>query len=174
LFVATNGELWGNAIVTRLPVVAFDGASFVANELFHYGFAHAQLGLGVSALEVYSVHLSADLSGGVEEIRATQARELSARVGNTRSIVMGDFNAEPSSPVITTLIRSGLRDAAAQFGLGDTRTWPARNAQQRLDYVFLTPDLTASAARVLETTASDHLPVQVELSYNRAPAANHR
>ena len=174
LFVATNGELWGNAIVTRLPVRSFDGASFSANEPFHYGFAHAQVGSGADVLDVYSVHLSADLSTGVEDIRTAQARELAGQVGHARSVVMGDFNAEPGSPVITSLVQSGLRDAAAQVGLADARTWPARNAQQRLDYVFLTPDLRPLGAQVLATTASDHLPVQVELSYNRALAANHR
>jgi endonuclease/exonuclease/phosphatase family metal-dependent hydrolase len=174
LFVPLNGQLWGNAIVTRMSVLEHDGAAFSVNEPFRYGFAHAKVGSSENALDIYSVHLSADLSTRVDDIRSQQARELISIAGHTRSVILGDFNAEPNSPVIVTLLGAGWKDAAAEFGLADARTWPAGDAQQRLDYVFLTPDLAALGARVFDTTASDHLPVQVDLSYNRALAARHR
>ena len=174
LFVPTNGQLWGNSMITSLPVAHYDGATFSASEAFRYGYIHARLGLNVSTLDVYGVHLSADLSTPVEGIRAVQARELVAHDSGTHSIFMGDFNAEPNSPVIATMKSAGLRDTAEPFGLTNVRTWPARNGQQRLDYVFVTPDLQPVKTQMLNTTASDHLPIQVDLLYNRPRLAQHR
>ncbi len=174
MFVPTNGQLWGNAIVTSLPVRAYDGATFSASEAFKYGYAHARLGAAGVALDVYSVHLSADLSTPVEEIRAVQARELVGQTHGAAAVFMGDFNAEPNSPVISTMKGAGLLDSAEPFGLTDVKTWPARNGQQRLDYVFITPELKPANTEMLKTTASDHLPIQVDLQYNRSLLAAHR
>ena len=124
----------------------YDGTSFSANELFHYGFLRAQVGSAAEPLAVYSVHLSADLSAGVEDIRAAQARELADEVATARSVIGGDFNAEPKSPVIGTLLRAGLQDAAAKFlNTAAARLgWSARSTHRALKVARTIADLAGA------------------------------
>ncbi|HEX6641205.1 MAG TPA: VOC family protein, partial [Thermoanaerobaculia bacterium] len=57
----------------------------------------------------------------------------------------------------------GWRDAWAACGSGDGRTYPAHAPVKRIDYVFVARDAGCDAARVLETTTSDHRPVLVTI-----------
>ncbi|MEX2284777.1 MAG: endonuclease/exonuclease/phosphatase family protein [Gemmatimonadota bacterium] len=59
---------------------------------------------------------------------------------------------------------AGLIDPASRFGLSAAATWPAHSPVERLDYIFATPDLQPVNARLLRTTASDHLPLIVDFS----------
>jgi endonuclease/exonuclease/phosphatase (EEP) superfamily protein YafD len=80
------------------------------------------------------------------------------------TIVAGDFNAGPGTPVLRAVLDAGLIDAAERFGLGAAATWPAHGPVERLDYILATPDLQPVNARLLRTTASDHLPLVVDFS----------
>jgi endonuclease/exonuclease/phosphatase family metal-dependent hydrolase len=42
-------------------------------------------------------------------------------------------------------------------------TFPSERPSRQLDYIWLTPDLAFSEVTVIDTTASDHLPVMVEI-----------
>ena len=160
VFTSTNG-LWGSAILSRAPLQSSGGQVFVANGEFRYGFTRAEL---ASNTQIFSVHLSADLEAGGDSIRNLQAIELAQLTQQTNTILAGDFNAEPMTPVIQTLIADGLIDVGGKFGLASTGTWPAHSPVDRLDYVFATPDLQPVNARLLRTTASDHLPLVVDFS----------
>jgi endonuclease/exonuclease/phosphatase family metal-dependent hydrolase len=160
VFTSTNG-LWGSAILSRPPLRSSGGQVFVANGEFRYGFTRADL---ASSTRVFSVHLAADLEAGGDSIRNLQAMELAQLTQPSNTILAGDFNAEPITPVIRTLLSDGLIDVAGKFGLETAGTWPAHSPVDRLDYVFATPDLQPVNARLLRTTASDHLPLVVDFS----------
>ncbi|HSH45918.1 MAG TPA: hypothetical protein VK966_08685, partial [Longimicrobiales bacterium] len=57
-------------------------------------------------------------------------------------------------------------DARGEPGPGAANglTYPSDAPVKRIDYLFLSGGLTCSAARVLETTTSDHRPVVVEVT----------
>ena len=160
VFTSTNG-LWGTATLSRVPLQSSGGRVFVANGEFRYGFTSANL---ASNTQIFSVHLSADLEAGGDSIRNLQAMELAQLAQPTNTILAGDFNAEPRTPVIQRLLAAGLVDVAGKFGLETAGTWPAHSPVDRLDYVFATPDLQPVNARLLRTTASDHLPLVVDFS----------
>jgi endonuclease/exonuclease/phosphatase family metal-dependent hydrolase len=42
-------------------------------------------------------------------------------------------------------------------------TYHSADLYQRIDYIWITPDLKAENAGVFQSTASDHLPVIVEI-----------
>jgi endonuclease/exonuclease/phosphatase (EEP) superfamily protein YafD len=52
-------------------------------------------------------------------------------------------------------------DVAKSLAPNPTKTFPADNPVERLDYVFVTPTIQLVKYQVLETLASDHRPLFV-------------
>lgn len=96
----------------------------------------------------------------VEVVRRI-ADELRVSLGWT--VAGGDFNSEPGTPTIATMVRHGWRDAWSECGAGAELTYPANEPVKRIDYLFLPADVDCTGAHVLESTASDHRPMLVTL-----------
>jgi endonuclease/exonuclease/phosphatase (EEP) superfamily protein YafD len=82
---------------------------------------------------------------------------------NRPIIVCGDFNDVPTSRVYRRL--SGLFDDSWTLaGQGDGFTIPAEKPNKRIDYIWISKDksLVPLKMSVLQSDASDHLPVLVE------------
>lgn len=99
-----------------------------------------------------------------------QARALSVRIHEHVGegvVLAGDLNATPewSAPRILTTL--GLVDVFTRFGAPPTFTGDPFG--RRIDYLLLDAPLAAAAtdARVLESRASDHLPLFVDLDLDR-------
>lgn len=109
------------------------------------------------------------------------ARERSVQVGvllellktdNARqlgTIVTGDFNAEPDSPELG-LLRNAVRDTYAEAHNGaHVNTFMVRSdngsihAARCIDYIYCSPEIRVRGAAVLQTYASDHLPLEASL-----------
>ena len=80
-------------------------------------------------------------------------------------VVMGDFNAPETDPVLTTIISApdGLRDTFRQQhphaeGMGTFHAWQGRTDGARIDYILATPDLEVCDAAILLDTISGRLP----------------
>jgi endonuclease/exonuclease/phosphatase family metal-dependent hydrolase len=97
--------------------------------------------------------------------RRQEAADLIAAMASRRPhLVGGDFNSTPDSVVQQTLRGSGLVDTWSICGRGDDLTYPAGTPVKRIDYLFLTGSARCTDARVLETEASDHRPVLIEVT----------
>ena len=166
-FTATNGRLWGNAIMTRLPARDAAGGVFTAEpRILKYGWTRAVIETGRLRFPFYSVHLTADLEGAHGDPRAAQAAELLQLIGNTAPVlVAGDFNAHPEDAPIR-LLTARLADLGAATGLGALSTWPAGAPNERIDYIFAR-GFAASHASIPRTLASDHLPVLLQVQPQR-------
>ena len=70
-----------------------------------------------------------------------------------KCILMGDFNLTPSSPILDP-IKEKMKDASYGF-CQDTPTWPSDNPEIKIDYIFVSRDLSVEWARVSEKIASD-------------------
>jgi endonuclease/exonuclease/phosphatase family metal-dependent hydrolase len=106
---------------------------------------------------------------------ARQLDELVRLVKATRSdgwLICGDFNCSSDSQVLATLKNAGFRDAHA----GDqSPTCNANRQPRKLDHIFISEALLASASPILPIDAdtplpskdqpSDHLPVEVSLDW---------
>lgn len=91
-----------------------------------------------------------------------------ARRSEPMVIVGGDFNSTPESAVQGAVRAGGLRDAWTTCAAGDGFTYPVDAPTKRIDYLFVTGDIGCAGARVVETRASDHRPLIVDV---RLPAA---
>ena len=85
-------------------------------------------------------------------------------------VVAGDLNAPESSPVVQTLLRTGVRDAfsAAGRGYGYTYGHAMRGlAFLRIDHILMSPDIAVADSFVGQGEASEHRPVIADLVLKR-------
>jgi len=54
---------------------------------------------------------------------------------------------------------AGLRDSWSDAGVGSGFTFSSGDPYQRIDWIWHSDDLVAVEAQVIQTQASDHLPV---------------
>jgi endonuclease/exonuclease/phosphatase family metal-dependent hydrolase len=111
---------------------------------------------------VFNTHIDAsgDDRWRLQEIRTIEQLAQSAvRAGTTRVLFGGDFNSTPESVVQMQLRASGFRDSWQTCGSGDGFSYPADSSRKRIDYLFLIAGVECTAARVVNTEASDHRPV---------------
>ena len=127
----------------------------------------AEVDLGDEPLTVIATHLHHSV--GEDHLRLSQAQALiGAWNGEKRTVILGDFNAEPDDATIGLLREAGLKDAllASQSysggvadGGGAGYTSPSDGPSRRLDYISISPDLEVSSFSLTGGLASDHLGV---------------
>lgn len=159
VFGPTLGDIWGNAVLTRLPVAAAEEGRFPLRESgIGRGYLLVTLDTAAGPLHVIATHLTHE-----EPFTASRQAEVQdlvrAWAGRPRTLIVGDLNAEPETPEITALLRAGFLDSWAEQGSGDGFTFPSTGPDRRIDYILHTPDLRVGEVGLLQSLASDHLPV---------------
>ena len=160
-------SVWGSAILSRYPVTGSRTVPMSNNSeiAMKRSFTTAQIDLGDGeTLTVIASHLH-HVAGG-SGIRAEQVQALvQAWAGAPRTVVLGDFNATPDSPDIHRLSNAGLVDAFVATGnaTGNGYTSPSNNPTKRIDYIWVSDDLSVRGFSIAGGPASDHLGVAVTL-----------
>ena len=163
VFGPAADEIWGNAVLTRLPVL----------EVAREGLPAGRDPLGRSVLTVVlelpdgdrvavvATHLSdVDVQG---ETRLPQARAVAGITARLRErgldvIVVGDLNAAPGDPALDVLEELLVRSLP-----DSVRTFPATAPRVQIDHVLVPPDWTVETARAVNTGLTDHRLVDVLL-----------
>lgn len=78
---------------------------------------------------------------------------------------MGDLNATPESNAMKPMISEYL-DVFAD-GPSNANTYPADNPMKRIDYILTSEDIETVATEVINTLASDHLPITAAILLER-------
>lgn len=163
-FAPAADAVWGDAVLTRLPVVtarttalSAEGAPTGAQAL------GVVLTAGSRELTVVSTHLQPPPGDGP----VTQAREVARfarELAGTRPLVIGgDLNTRPGDPAFTAL----MTDAGVVDGLAAARplpTSPSDAPDEEIDHLLVSPDIQVTDVAAPPGTASDHLPVAATLS----------
>jgi endonuclease/exonuclease/phosphatase family metal-dependent hydrolase len=163
-FAPAADAVWGDAILTNLPVVQWR-----AKRMKSYGaptggqVMGAVLRHGSGTVAVVSTHLQPPPDGGPVE----QAREVAGFADGLRApgrpvIVGGDLNTEPGDPAFEVLVAAGYADAFA--AARPLRTSPADGPRNEIDHV-LVAGATAADVTAPRSTASDHLAVAATLRW---------
>ncbi len=164
LFAGTTDPVWGNALLTRLPIRESGSAPLpLAGTHFPRGYLWASIDAGLpEPLLVIVTHLH-----HVESEHAPRLAQVPVLLdfwdGRPHSILLGDLNSEPSYAEMQLIADAGWVDSWDEAGTGDGLTWPAVDPFERIDWIWHTPDLRAVDAAVPATTASDHLPLVVSM-----------
>lgn len=153
-----QGGGYGNAILSRLPL------SEVRNEpipplpvtLETRGVLLASVEAGGKRLRLMNSHFPLTAGERVEAARVVLG--LVDQAGGP-VVFGGDLNATDDSPEVIALTQR-LKDAAPRPAAG---TYPADQPECRIDYLFYSAPLAAARFSVIDTQASDHLPVLIEL-----------
>jgi endonuclease/exonuclease/phosphatase family metal-dependent hydrolase len=157
-------QIWGDAILTSLPVESVTGEPLSSYD--------AVTGAGLLALHVdlhgtpmwlMSTHVQPTTAR--EDGTIDQAREIAALAerggADERVILAGDFNFEPGSPSFQAILGSGLVDALASQR--PVMTSDSVSAEEQIDHVFASSHFATVSASAVDSHASDHLPVRVVL-----------
>ena len=100
-----------------------------------------------------------------EEVRIAETNEILEKIADSEyAIVMGDFNAIPTSPEMQLYITNGYKMLNGGYnGTMDTRYI----ANTPIDNIILSPNIVLNYAKVIDTydeLTSDHLPLIAEIT----------
>ena len=156
VYGAGAGDLWGNAVLTRLPVQStvhhFDNPGRIPRGAIELAIdAH---GMTYTLINTHFDH--ADDGGPTREAQARTVLDVWG--GRSHALLVGDLNAEADARSMQLVFQAGFLDPDA----GGPPTFPADG--ERIDYVLHTPDLSVVEVRRPITAASDHEPVWVKLA----------
>jgi len=162
VFDPTADPFWGNAILSRYPILAYSREELPPRNLFILrGFIAALIDVGndqqIKVIATHFHHLE-----GQTDIRQLQSQtilDFLDDIDNNHTVLLGDLNAEPTDREIAMLYQSRLRDAAARMDPELAYTFASDNPHQRIDYIWVSSDLRVGDVKVPLSTASDHLPV---------------
>ncbi|MFG1873757.1 endonuclease/exonuclease/phosphatase family protein [Sphaerisporangium sp. NPDC049003] len=191
-FAPAADSLWGDAIITNLPIRQI--ASHPLGKHDYPTGAQAQavvIEVGGQEVGIVNTHLQAppgqapevaaiarDLAAGMSAESAgttlpgarapragTPTTETPGRAAPRPVLLTGDLNTTPADPEMRVLEAAGLSDPLTALGNPDTS--PAEAPVKRIDHVLVSRGLTAVEARVPRVSFSDHLPVVVRLRVTR-------
>jgi endonuclease/exonuclease/phosphatase family metal-dependent hydrolase len=159
-----QGGQYGVAILSRFPIARIDHRKYEnLREAERRGMIRIEADIGGKTINFVTTHLDYQHDDG----RLFEAEQMKKFLQDVKGplIVVGDFNDEPSGAAYK-LMRNGFEDAwlqsrAKKPGL----SYPADKPTKRIDYIFTRQidRVRAKRAWVVNTLASDHIPVVAEL-----------
>ncbi len=162
--IAHQGGEYGNAVLTRFPIKSARNTHFKMTQPGEQRGVQ-QLVLDVRGRDVLFLNTHTDFKPNPEEraLNAAELKQMVTQAGKMPVIMVGDFNALPTSPFITT-IKTFLSDAWELIGQGNGFTIPVQKPNRRIDYIFVTKEtVTPVHMEVISSIASDHLPIIAEV-----------
>lgn len=171
---------YGNAVLSRHPILHSDSRRFGDKLVGEKGFLYAEVDLGSHLLPIVSLHLH----HRSRLHRRAQAGHLLAWLAHRnhngangrprhRPVILGDFNApgHVAGEVGQYLLTDGLPLEGYTVAPRGARTFPSLQPLRPLDFALVPRAFRVIDARVVQSRLSDHLPVVVDLEL---PAAHDR
>ena len=161
-----EGGLFGNAILTRYPVVASRNLGLpVVPGLEPRGLLTATVRVAGRSVTFSSMHLSDGRDGQASRLLQAQAVAGVLRHASGPAILAGDLNAFPGTQPVR-ILRQYLLDSQEQGGTGRGDTVPEGDPRDRIDYVLYDNDLAVvpGSTQVRASSSSDHRSVFTELA----------
>ncbi len=162
----------GNAILSKFPIQ--NHQCILLSGIEHYkkeegskteprGAAIAEINIGGRIIKFISTHLAFSIECKPVEIRDIQLDNLLKVIDDKNSVLMGDFNSVPESDVVAKLSKRIKNTDPKMKKLSWVNYRESEKRKYRIDYIFTTPDLKTEHFQILETDASDHYPLTLDL-----------
>lgn len=147
---------YGNAILSRLPIINHNNHIFRIKPLFAEprSILEATIYVMDKQIKVLASHFSIQPTLHQKQLRFCLDYSVTYPC-----IMMGDLNRKPSSSSYQKLCEKFMDCSAHQ----PLPTFPARNPRLRLDYIFVSNHFDVLHTSVIQSNASDHLPVIAHL-----------
>ena len=151
---------FGNAVLTRLPVVSSSAHDISVAGREPRGALEVVVATHAGALRIINTHLGLS---GTERVQQVQRLLALVATGTTPTVLLGDFNAWHAHDASMLLLRRHFCTSAAP------RTFPALLPMLRLDRLFHdkrinSVSLSSHRSRFARI-ASDHIPVTARLDF---------
>ena len=168
-----QGGEYGNAFLTRFPILEERNLHYtIVQPGEPRGLLQLILDVRGEEIVVASTHLESRPDHSARTTSVGELRTVLRRYPPKPVIVCGDFNDLPESRSITELKKDYI-DAWAQVNRSEGFTFPSDAPRKRIDYILVLNNsksdsasaavqLRPVSARVLQSSASDHLPLLVE------------
>lgn len=155
VYAPTIGDVFGNAVLTALPIEEVRRVSFARPGPLRHS-PRGAMSVRIAGVVIVNTHLDEYVDAG--HVREAQVRAvLDAWAVAGPIVVAGDLNARAESREIGLLREAGLRDLVEEGGgVGSTKD------AERIDHIF-GAGVRVTFAQVVDSAASDHRPVIVEL-----------
>ena len=159
-----QGGQYGVAILSRWPILATDHRLYRnTREAERRGFIRAEVNRGGQTINFVTTHLDYQYEDG----RLYETQQLLSALGDVKGllIVVGDFNDVPAG-LAYQLMRDEFSDAWVDRNReAPGFSYPADKPAKRIDYIFFrqTDPIKAKRTWIVNTLASDHVPVVAEL-----------
>lgn len=153
------GAGYGNAVLSKFPIVSASNLQ-LDSKGEQRGVVSARIDIHGKEVNFLVTHLSLNRS-----IRDTQLQQIRKYIGllEDEVILVGDFNSTPEAGEIMYMERE-LKEAAKELGKENLYTFVGRDGTRgRIDYIFLSPEITVSDVYAIEADASDHLPLVADI-----------
>lgn len=162
LWAPVDGNHWGDALLTNLPVQRVERHRLVPGGPTGAGALEVELRWQDRPVTVISTHLQPPTDWqplDQAEQLADIVREAAER---TPVVVAGDLNLEPDSPPWDVLLAAGLVDPVAA-----DRPFPSipGDSPQQIDHILVTEEFTVVDAVNPDVPHSDHRPIAMTLRW---------
>lgn len=158
------GKLYGNAAVSKLPVLGYEVVPIPDPEARAGGRLYETRCIIRTAADVQGTPVTVLCSHfGLNRDERENAVAVIKRIADgcgTPLVLMGDFNMTPDDPCYAALA-CRFTDALA-FAGKDEYTFPSDSPRERIDYIFVR-GLRVISARTVKKIASDHFAVTASL-----------
>ncbi len=176
-----DGGANGNAVLTRLPIVAQHNHDITRHKNEPRGCLEVILALegpqaSAHRLRIYNVHLG---TGFFE--RRYQAMRLIKVLGSPNGarprLLLGDFNEWPRG-LVSSLLGENFNTAEPRRRFGRARSYPGILPLAHVDHIYYDLPLEVKSVAVhrsrLALIASDHLPIVADFVYGTLVASGSR
>ncbi len=157
-----DGNPYGNAILSRYPIISAEAIHIPDPDPKTGNRYYETRGMLKVKLENGYTVLVSHFGLNTDE-QANAVKTAIANIEEEKTILMGDFNAEPNDTVLNPL-RECLNDTAALFEK-PLLSFPSDKPDRKIDYIFTTPDIKVISADIPVIIASDHRPHTAEIDF---------
>jgi endonuclease/exonuclease/phosphatase family metal-dependent hydrolase len=163
---------YGNAILSRHPIVAWENVTFGTHKVGEKGFLYAEIDVRGHLLPIVNLHLHyrsrAHRFRQIDQLMAylNAKREHRRLQWATEPVLCGDLN-NPSHRLDATASLFQYFSLQGHYTLHPpqgVRTFPAPWPRRALDFIFLPPGCHVLHCQVVRCNLSDHRPVMVEFT----------
>ena len=155
-----EGGPYGNGFLSKIPISRVENITIPDPSPRKYNGYYetrcvlkATLTNGVTVLVSHFGLNPDEAENAVQTVVSNLAKE--------KCVFMGDLNLRPENAILSP-IRAKLRDTAELFE-GEKYSFPSDAPDRKIDYIFVSPDVTVLSADIPAIVASDHRPHIAEI-----------
>ena len=148
---------YGNALISRYPIISAETILIPDPEIKKYDGYYETRCLLKATIDVGDgLNVLVSHFGLNPDEHQNAVKTIVSNLSTERCVLMGDFNVQPDNPVLEP-IREKLYDTAYAF-TSPKLSFPSDVPNVKIDYIFVSRDLSVSCADIPEVIASDHRP----------------